>query len=82
MPQCITIIVLSDGTNTVVKPISIIVIGRIFGEQYIVMKSLTRIMFMTLVIMIAGTAIFLSTWNIPAPVATIEKVIPNDRFSK
>jgi len=32
--------------------------------------------------LIAGTAIFLATWDIPAPVAQVEKVIPNDRFEK
>jgi len=39
-------------------------------------------MFMTLVIILAGGAIFLATWEIPAPVAQVEKVIPNDRFEK
>lgn len=29
-----------------------------------------------------GGAAFLAGWDIPAPVAPIEKVIPNDRFSK
>ncbi len=29
-----------------------------------------------------GGAAFLAAWDIPAPVAPIEKVIPNDRFSK
>jgi hypothetical protein len=32
--------------------------------------------------LIAGTAIFLSTWDIPAPVAKVEKVISNERFQK
>ncbi len=38
----------------------------------------------TLVIaaVIVGGAAFLVAWDIPAPVAPIEKVIPNDRFSK
>ena len=29
-----------------------------------------------------GGAAFLAAWDIPAPIAPIEKVIPNDRFSK
>jgi len=39
-------------------------------------------MVLTLLVVVAGTAIFLSTWDIPAPVAEVEKVIPNDRFPK
>ena len=31
---------------------------------------------------IIGGAAFLAAWDIPAPVAPIEKVIPNDRFAK
>ena len=46
------------------------------------MKSLFRIMFMALLLILAGGAIFLVTWDIPAPVAQVEKVIPNDRFKK
>tara|TARA_B100000315_G_scaffold186829_1_gene176350 strand:- start:2984 stop:3124 length:141 start_codon:yes stop_codon:yes gene_type:complete len=46
------------------------------------MKSLSRIMVLAVVVLIAGTAIFLSTWDIPAPIAKVEKVIPNDRFEK
>lgn len=46
------------------------------------MRSLSRVMVLTLVILVAGAAIFLSTWDIPAPVAKVEKVIPNDRFPR
>ena len=46
------------------------------------MKSLSRIMFMALLLILAGGTIFLVTWDIPAPVAPVEKVIPNDRFKK
>ena len=46
------------------------------------MKSLSRIMVLVVVVLIAGTAIFLSTWDIPAPIAKVEKVISNDRFEK
>lgn len=28
-----------------------------------------------------GVALFLMTWEMPAPVTPIEKVIPNDRFA-
>ncbi len=46
------------------------------------MKSLSRIMFMALLLVLAGGAILLVTWDIPAPLAQVEKVIPNDRFKK
>lgn len=39
-------------------------------------------MVLTLLLVVAGTAIFLSTWDIPAPVAKVEKVIPDERFPK
>jgi hypothetical protein len=32
-----------------------------------------------LVLIFAGAA-FLATWDMPPPTATVEKVIPNDRF--
>jgi len=31
---------------------------------------------------IAGFGAFLATWDIPAPAAVVEIVIPNDRFSR
>lgn len=34
-----------------------------------------------LAVLVGGTAL-LTTWDMPAPTATIEKVIPNERFSK
>ena len=46
------------------------------------MKSLSRIMVMALLVIIAGGAIFLVTWDIPAPLAQVERVIPNDRFKR
>jgi hypothetical protein len=46
------------------------------------MKSLTRLALIVVLAIIAGALMFLSTWDIPAPVAPIEKVLPNDRFPK
>lgn len=34
-----------------------------------------------LVLLVAG-AVVLTTWDMPAPTTTIEKVIPNERFTK
>jgi hypothetical protein len=33
------------------------------------------------VLLVAGAAV-LTTWDMPAPTTTIEKVIPNERFNK
>lgn len=49
------------------------------------MNALARpllILVAVLVLLIGGGFAFLSTWNIPAPTAKIEKVIPNDRFAR
>jgi hypothetical protein len=31
-------------------------------------------------VVIIGGIVFLATWDMPPPTATVEKVIPNDRF--
>jgi hypothetical protein len=36
----------------------------------------------TVLVLIVGGVIFLATWDIPAPVATMEKIIPDDRFPR
>ena len=46
------------------------------------MKSLPRIMLLAALLILAGGAIFLVTWDVPAPLAQVEKVIPNERFKK
>lgn len=39
-------------------------------------------LFVLLLLILAGGAVFLLTWDIPAPTAQVEKVIPNDRFPR
>lgn len=46
------------------------------------MKTLTRMTLIALAVAIAGGAVFLATTDIPAPVAPVEKIIPNDRFPR
>ena len=46
------------------------------------MKGLSKFIFFIVLIMIVGGGVFLATWDIPAPAATVEKVLPNDRFPK
>ena len=46
------------------------------------MKILSRLMLIALLVAITGGAVFLATSDIPAPVAPIEKIVPNDRFPR
>ena len=39
-----------------------------------------RVLGAVLAVALVGGAVFLATWDMPAPTATVEKVIPNDRF--
>lgn len=44
------------------------------------MKNISRAVFVLVVLSLAGGATFLVTWNIPAPVTKVERVLPDDRF--
>tara|TARA_R110000787_G_scaffold196178_3_gene307472 strand:+ start:303 stop:446 length:144 start_codon:yes stop_codon:yes gene_type:complete len=33
-------------------------------------------------VLLAGAAVFLASWDIPAPSTQVEKTIPNDRFAR
>jgi len=44
------------------------------------MSKLARVVLLLVVVIVVGAGIFLATWNIPAPTAPVEKVIPNDRL--
>ena len=46
------------------------------------MEKFLFFVFIVIVAVVVGGAAFLAAWDIPAPVAPIEKVIPNDRFAK
>lgn len=46
------------------------------------MPKLSRILALVVLTAIAGGAVFLATWQIPAPTAKLEKVISNDRFPR
>lgn len=46
------------------------------------MKSFSRIVLVVFVLLFVGGAAFLATWDIPAPVSKIEKVLPDDRFPR
>jgi hypothetical protein len=42
--------------------------------------GMAKLLLIVLAVVVAGGAVFLATWDMPAPTATVEKVIPNDRF--
>ncbi len=45
------------------------------------MRKLTTFIAVTVLALLGAGAAFLATWEIPPPSATVEKVIPDDRFS-
>jgi hypothetical protein len=46
------------------------------------MSKIFRFVALLVLVVIAGGAVLLSAWRIPAPSAKIEKVIPNDKFPR
>ena len=46
------------------------------------MKKISRFIVLIVLALFVGAAVFLATWQIPAPRVTIEKVIPDDRFPR
>ncbi len=46
------------------------------------MRKLTMFIAVTILMLIGAGAAFLATWEIPPPSAKVEKVIPDDRFSR
>jgi hypothetical protein len=47
-----------------------------------VMKNISRVVFVLVVLSLAGGTTFLVTWDIPAPVKKVERVFPDDRFPR
>ncbi|GAB6054514.1 hypothetical protein JCM17960_33340 [Magnetospira thiophila] len=46
------------------------------------MRGLTKFLLLLVLLLVVGGGVFLVTWDIPAPVTKVEKVIPNDRFER
>ena len=46
------------------------------------MKMMLLMILAGIVVVVTGAGVFLATWNIPAPSAVVEIVIPNDRFAR
>jgi len=46
------------------------------------MKGLSIVVLLVLILVLVGGGVFLATWEIPAPKAKVEKVIPDERFPR
>lgn len=46
------------------------------------MVFLTRLLVILVLLVLVGGIAVLATWDMPPPSATVEKVIPNDRFER
>ena len=46
------------------------------------MRKLTTIIAVAVLVVLGVGTAFLATWEIPPPSAQVEKVIPDDRFSR
>ena len=45
-------------------------------------KTLQKVIAVAVLALLGAGAAFLATWEIPPPSAKVEKVIPDDRFSR
>lgn len=69
----------TDGATSRARPGGDVCIDS--GDRALAMRF-TLFVFFLLILILAGGAVFLLTWDIPAPTASVEKVIPNDRFPR
>ena len=46
------------------------------------MRRISRAIFILVILALAVSATFLTTWDIPPPVKKVERVLPNDRFPR
>ena len=44
------------------------------------MKFVTRLLIAVVLVLLVGGTIALATWDMPAPVAVRERVVPDERF--
>ena len=44
--------------------------------------ALLRLLLLSLVLVVAGGAVFLVTWDIPAPTREVETVVPDERLPR
>lgn len=46
------------------------------------MHNISRMLFVIVAVAVVATLGFLATWDMPPPTTKVEKVIPNDRFTR
>ena len=46
------------------------------------MKNFSKLLLILVLAVIVGGGAFLATWEIPAPVTNVERVLPDDRFPR
>jgi hypothetical protein len=46
------------------------------------MSTINRILLVLVLVLVAGGAVFLVTWDIPPPTSRVERVVPNDQFPR
>lgn len=46
------------------------------------MSTFAKTVLLTVLVAVTGAVVFLATWDMPPPVAPVERVIPNERFSR
>ena len=46
------------------------------------MSTINRVLLVLLLVMVLGGAVFLMTWEIPAPTARVERVMPDDQLPR
>ena len=46
------------------------------------MKKFSKFVFFVLFLVVIGSVVFLTTWEIPAPTHTIERDLPDGRFPR
>lgn len=56
-------------------------IPSFFLKEMVAVGFLMRLILIVIVLAVAGGAIFLATWDMPAPTSRVEKVIPAERFN-
>jgi hypothetical protein len=44
------------------------------------MSRILSLLFVVILLALAGAVVFLGTWNLPAPTTRVEKLIPDDRL--
>lgn len=44
--------------------------------------NLVRVLALALLVLVLGAAVFLATWDIPAPTVRVETVVPDERLPR